>query len=56
MIEQLHCRMPTGMVMWINPSWAALRADKRSLMEVIIASESGAFARGVGCLEHSLID
>jgi len=26
MIEQLHCSIPTGMVMWINPSMEALRA------------------------------
>src|SRR5260370_7298553 len=46
MIEQLHCNIPTGMVIWINPSVAALRAGRPSLMKWSISSERKGFAAG----------
>src|SRR5712691_1803582 len=49
MMEQLHCSKPTGMVMWINPSVAALRVGRASLMHGSIASEMNGFAGGAAC-------
>src|SRR5260370_9163453 len=46
MMEQLHCNIPTGMVIWINPSWAALREGRPSLMRVIITSQMKGFLEG----------
>src|SRR6267143_2035905 len=44
MIEQLHCNIPTGMVIWINPSVAALRTGRPLLMKGSIPSEIKGFA------------
>src|ERR1700674_3904174 len=46
MIEQLHCNIPTGMVIWINPSVAALRTGRPLLMKGSIPSEMKGFAAG----------
>jgi len=39
MIEQLHCSIPTGMVMWISPSVTALSARLPSLIVGSISLE-----------------
>src|ERR1700694_5432774 len=44
MIEQLHCNIPTGMVIWINPSVAALRTGRPLLMKGSIPSEMKGYA------------
>src|SRR6266568_1930754 len=49
MMEQLHCSRPTGMVMWIKPSVAALSVGRASLMHGSIASEMNDFAGGAAC-------
>src|SRR5229473_5230470 len=49
MMEQLHCSRPTGMVMWIKPSVAALSVGRASLMHGSIASEMSGCAGGAGC-------
>ncbi len=46
MIEQLHCNIPTGMVIWINPSVAALRTGRPLLMKGSIPSAMKGFAAG----------
>src|SRR5882762_4645936 len=46
MMEQLHCNIPTGMVIWIIPSVAAFRADRPSFMKGSISSEMKGFSGG----------
>src|SRR5258708_39076010 len=46
MMEQLHCNIRTGMVIWIIPWVAAFRADRPSFMKGSILSEMKGFSGG----------
>src|SRR4051812_7764056 len=49
MIEQLHCNIPTGMVMWISPCFSAPTMGAASLTFCSIASRRKPSAGRLGC-------